>query len=480
MGIIKGYIFGIGYAFACLLLSLIIYKAGAPKKVTRKLVHILVGFEWIILYHYMGAGVHFLAVCLFFLVLLAIAYFGKLMPMIASENDNAPGTVYYAVAMTGVATVGCFVPSVMLPFGVGIYCTSIGDGFAGLVGQYVKKCNPRIYGKKTLLGTISNFSASFISTCVMNHAFGMGMRLWQMISIGVLSAGLELVTAFGLDNVTVTWGVTALTYAFIHWPSIGNYVIPIVLTPLVICFAVQRKALSRSGIAAAIVLDLLLTVSLGNFGFLVMASFFFGAILIDKFKKRILMQGRKDEAEKGSCRDHMQVLANGLVGCICAVIYFISSDHVFLVAFVASFAEALADTAGSGFGVAARKVFDPFRMKRIEGGLSGGMSFVGTVASLIASYVVAMVAFSFGVVSLLDVMLITLFGFLGSVFDSFLGSVIQCKYQCSVCGKITERAEHCGERTRRYSGLSFIDNDCVNILGCLFASVGISLLYTFI
>ena len=115
--ILKGYFFGIGYAMICLLLSFIIYKLGVPKKYTRKVVHILVGFEWVILYHYMGAGIHFLSVCILFLLLLAVAYKGRLMPMIASDADNAPGTVYYAIAMTGVAFVGCFEPSVMLPFG---------------------------------------------------------------------------------------------------------------------------------------------------------------------------------------------------------------------------------------------------------------------------------------------------------------------------------------------------------------------------
>ena len=121
--ILKGYIFGICYAVACLLLSLVLYKLGLPKKYTRKVVHILVGFEWVILYHYMGAGIHFLLVCILFLLLLAVAYKGQLMPMISSEGDNAPGTVYYAAAMTGVAIIGCFVPDVMLPFGIGVMCT---------------------------------------------------------------------------------------------------------------------------------------------------------------------------------------------------------------------------------------------------------------------------------------------------------------------------------------------------------------------
>lgn len=53
--------------------------------------------------------------CYTFSKKLAVTYFKNLMPMISSDSDNAPGTVYYAVALTGVATVGCFLPDVMVP-----------------------------------------------------------------------------------------------------------------------------------------------------------------------------------------------------------------------------------------------------------------------------------------------------------------------------------------------------------------------------
>ena len=92
--ILKGYVFSLLYGVLCLALALLAYKHGMPKKYTRKLVHILVGFEWVILYHYMGTGsTHFLAVCLVFTALLALTYRGKLLPMISSEDNNSPGTV---------------------------------------------------------------------------------------------------------------------------------------------------------------------------------------------------------------------------------------------------------------------------------------------------------------------------------------------------------------------------------------------------
>nr|MBE6545708.1 hypothetical protein [Oscillospiraceae bacterium] len=133
--IVKGYLFSVLYALICLALGFVLYKFGVAKKITRKIVHILVGFEWVILYYFVGPGIHFLAVCLLFLALLAVSYRKNLMPMISSDADNAPGTVYYALAMSVMAAVTLFIPEMILPFGIGAFCTSLGDGLAGLVGQ---------------------------------------------------------------------------------------------------------------------------------------------------------------------------------------------------------------------------------------------------------------------------------------------------------------------------------------------------------
>ncbi len=477
MNILYGYLSGIGYASVCLLLSLIIYKCGVPKKITRKVVHILVGFEWVILYHFFGAGLNFLAVCLFFLVLLTVAYRFKLMPMISSDNDNAPGTVYYAVAMTGVAIVACFVPDVMVPFGVGIFCTSIGDGFAGVIGQLVKKYNPKIYASKSLFGTLANAVFSLGSVLVMEAIFDMGLAVWQMLLIAFFSVSLELVTGKGLDNITITWGVTALTYGFIHYSAITFYIVPILCTPWFIGLSLKKKVLTRGGVLLALAFDLLISLALGNFGFVLLAAFLVLAVLVDKFKKRIKNIGRTDEAEKGDCRDYMQVIANGMIAAMCAVLYLISSKQVFIIAFSASLAEALADTVSSGIGIVSHKTYDVFRLRKCEGGISGGMSLIGTLSSLVAAYLMGMIAYFFGVVNITEVLIISLSGFLGGVFDSLLGSLVQAKFKCTSCGKITEKSQHCSLPTVHHSGLSFVDNDCVNILSGCFAAVCSAFIY---
>lgn len=389
--------------------------------------------------------------------------------MISSDDDNAPGTVYYAVAMTAVAAVGCFIPDVMLPFGIGIFCTSIGDGAAGLIGQLVKKNNPRIYGKKTLFGAAANFVCSFFSAFIMSAVFDMGLEIWHCLAIATLSTSLELVIGYGLDNIAVTWAVTALSYAFMYTPAITHYVVPVILTPIIVIFALKKRALTIPGVLTALGIDLVISASFGNVGFILLLLFFVGGVVSDKVKHRYKSRADDEELKSGA-RDHMQVLVNGLVPTLAAFLYMVSENYVFVIAFIAALSEALADTVASGIGALSKKTFDLFRWKSCEGGLSGGMSVLGTASSLLGAALIPSVALLMGVCDVWGMLIAICAAFFGAIFDSFLGSVFQVKYRCTLCGKVTEKHDHCGEKTSYLSGLSLIDNDVVNLLSTLFAA----------
>ena len=191
---LKGYFLSFTYGILCLLLAVVLSKLGVSKSYCRKAVHILVGFEWLILYAFMGTSYHFLIVCLAFLLLLSVVYFKNFLPMISSDGDNAPGTVYYCVAMSVMALICIFLPDMVLPFGIGVFCTSFGDGFAGLVGQSIKKYNPKIFRNKTLFGAIANFLFSFGSAGAFTLLFDMGLSVWQCLLIAFLSVLLDLIT----------------------------------------------------------------------------------------------------------------------------------------------------------------------------------------------------------------------------------------------------------------------------------------------
>lgn len=481
--IFYGYLTSILYALLCIGAGLVFYKLGVPKKFTRKLVHILVGFEWVILNYFVGASVHFLIVCLFFLLVLSLDYRLKLVPAMSSDSENAPGTVYYALAMSVMAAVTLFLPEMIYPFGVGVLATSLGDGLAGTVGQWIKRYNPKIFGEKTLFGTVTNLVVTFVSALVFSQVFELGLEAWQCLLIALFAVVLELSVGFGLDNIAITLGVSALTYAFIYYPAVSGYAVPIILTPLIIAAAYKKRALTLGGVLLATVVDLCISLSLGNFGFTVLLTFFVGSVAVDKFKKYYKRKTDKyevDREKRGDCRDSVQVLANGAIASICAVVYFFSGEHFLILAFASAIAEAFADSAASGVGITSSCVYDIFRRERCESGISGGMSLIGTAASLIAAAITASVALAFGALTITEALIVTAAAFFGAVFDSFLGSLAQVKYKCTVCSEIVEKEEHCGSKTVHYRGVRIINNDVVNFLSTLVSAALAALIFILI
>ena len=468
---IKGCLIASLYVVVIVAAAFVLYKLGMPKKFTRKFVHILVGFDWIVLSHFMGPTLPFLIVCLAFTAILLLSYLLKLLPALSSDEENSPGTVYYGVAMSIMALVTLFVPEMLVPFGIGVFCTSLGDGFAGVVGQLVTKHNPIIYRNKTLWGAVTNFVMSTAVALVFSHIFDIGLGVWNCIFIGILSTGLELIGAWGLDNITVTVGISFFSYALANFDATSMYIVPIIVTPLLIVAVIGKRALTGWGLIGALVIDLVVSVTFGNFGFVALMAFFVGALVVDKLKKR-----RKKEdtiTKKDGTRDLVQVVANGLVPLVMTLLYICTREPAFLVGYVAALAEAFADTVASGLGVYSKTTFDIFKMKRCECGISGGMSVIGTLSSFVASILIALIPFAFGLygMNLWPVVIAALAAFGGAVFDSFLGSVVQIKYTCRVCGALTERETHCNRHTVRHSGFAFFDNDVVNLLSGLFAAV---------
>lgn len=477
--ILKGYIFSVLYVLLCVLVALVLHKIGVAKKYTRKFVHIFVGFEWVILYKFFGTSLHFLAVCLLFFALLFIDYKAKLLPAMSSDGDNAPGTVYYAVAMSVLATVSYFEPRFVLPFGIAVFCTSFGDGLAAVVGQSFTKGNPKVFGSKTLLGSLSCFLICFAVPILLSEFYSLEISILQALAIAFFAAELELFVSRGLDNIVLTLCVAFLSFALIYLPFINSYIVPILLTPIIIALAYRKRALTFGGIVLAVLLDIAVSVAFGNIGFLVLITFFCGSIAVDKIKKLSKKSGQNviGVEKRGDCRDAIQVFSNGGAAFASAILYFLTSAEIFIVIFSASMAEAFADTVASGLGSFSLRVYDVFRGEKCERGISGGMSVIGTCASFAASFVIASVSLLFDGVGLLEFLIIGSSGFMGGIFDSMLGSLLQVKYKCTECGKITEKEKHCGKVTEKYRGLRFVNNDVVNFLSTLFAAAFALLLY---
>ena len=237
--------------------------------------------------------------------------------------------------------------------------------------------------------------------------------------------------------------------------------------------------LNRSGAIAAFILGLIVF-GLGGFSWAVLLLVFF----VSSSLLSILFRRKKKESstffEKSSKRDAGQVLANGGVAGFFVVLHvFFPDSWLPWTGFTAALAAANADTWATELGVLSKKL--PVLItsgKKVERGTSGAISLTGTLASIIASALIALAAWIFWPAELIPggigwILLIILAGFLGGLVDSTLGATLQAIYYCPACNTLTEKPliHFCGEKTEFKRGWRWLDNDCVNLACTTFASL---------
>ncbi|MCI0330454.1 MAG: DUF92 domain-containing protein [candidate division Zixibacteria bacterium] len=230
------------------------------------------------------------------------------------------------------------------------------------------------------------------------------------------------------------------------------------------------RALDFSGFAAATLVGAAVFWGSGFPGAAVLIFFFILGSALSR------LPSETHSPEQKSRRDYRQVLANGLWPGLLALGYGVRQDEAYYLAYVATLAAACADTASGEIGVRwGKKTVSIVNFSLIPPGFSGGVSWIGTLSGLAGALLVALV----GVgpkgwdffLSFKTILLISAIGFLGMLFDSFLGALVQAKYRCAVCRSAIEVPKHCGRAAQRLSGLRTLDNDGVNFLSTFLGAV---------
>ncbi|MGB7212219.1 MAG: DUF92 domain-containing protein [Gemmatimonadales bacterium] len=167
---------------------------------------------------------------------------------------------------------------------------------------------------------------------------------------------------------------------------------------------------------------------------------------------------------KGGRRDAGQVLANGGAAAIIALIAS-TRPSLALWAITASLAVAAADTWATAIGATSPHLPNHIISgETIPAGTSGGITVRGTLGALLGALVVAAAA-AMVVRSTRLFVVGTIVGWVGMVFDSGLGGMVQGRFHCPACDTATERALHrCGTRTHPTGGWRWLTNDGVNAI----------------
>ncbi len=227
-------------------------------------------------------------------------------------------------------------------------------------------------------------------------------------------------------------------------------------------------ALSRSGaLAAALVGAIIFGLGGWPWAVLLLTFFISSSALTRAFQRR--KRGLDEKYHKGGRRDAAQVLANGGLAALLAGLHFFLPNAGWLwLGFAAALAAVNADTWATELGVLnpqpPRLITDLH--KQVEKGTSGGISRVGTAATLAGAAIIALPA------ALLDpsgmnwglVIPILIAGLLGSLIDSWLGATLQAMYFCPTDRKETEKhpLHSCGTPTVYVRGWRWLNNDWVN------------------
>ncbi len=266
--------------------------------------------------------------------------------------------------------------------------------------------------------------------------------------------------------------------------------------------------MTPGGAIAAFVVGTL-TFGSGGWAFtLVLLAFFIPSVALSRVgraRKKTLV-----DIGKGGARDAWQVLANGGVATLCAVLsvfgfgawhaagatgsYLMhaplqrmlmlpgSATAAWIAAFAGSYAAATADTWGTEIGTLAHgRPRSILTLRPIATGLSGGVTVAGTVAEVAGAAWIsvcaaaALIAFvrwptsgwstaTFGAI----VFPVGVGGVIGALVDSVLGATLQELRRCASCERTCETNPHvCGTPTSLVRGVPGFSNDLVNFAATL-------------
>ncbi len=397
------------------------------------------------------------------------------------------------------------------------FCTlAFADGLAGIVGRWGTSVlaldNERSNGifkleseRKSWLGFVVFW---FVAVAVGVLFLGIGDEVFpnhsrwvgsvvipQLVVFGFVLAMVELVSGKGSDNllvVLVVWlfaGVMAMgmmgkPQAIFHSGTEYLFVY-MVLSVVAAIFLYKKGILDNTGAAMAWILAFVVVVMAG-WSLWPLIIFLGLASLVGRWRKK----GARfiaGDLKEGKPRDRWQVLANGGLYLVCAVIVYAAEMNIAelfgvtlsdgfgekcrllaLISISASSADTLSSEVGQWLGGAPRSIITGKKMPK---GVSGGVTMAGFFGAILGAVAVGLcvciddwevLGNLMGWCKMEIFIAVAGFGVIGTLIDSILGDLLQAKYR-SVDGELLDRPEG-GDVNYPEKGFAFVSNDVVNFM----------------
>jgi len=439
---------------------------------TRNFVHLVVGVYSSSSPLFFNSNYYPILIAILFLFLNLISHKYISLKSLYSSDRETFGTIYFPLSYLIMVAGFWEYPEFLI---ISILILAIADPAASQVGNSVKSPNYfRVWrDQKTIQGTIAFFlCTNFIIITIGNLFLESSLSLIFIFSLFVSTAATlaESVSYKGTDNLSIPIISILFMIGFFEIfqdpfhvnLALISYEKILIVIFIVFSFLISLKlrALTVSGCLGAMVMGILITI-FGSFTYLIPISVFF---ILSSILSRVLKPKFHESTVKA--RDIAQVYANGGIALIICILDFFWNDPTFIYLYLSSVASAASDTWGTEFGKLSKKhPVSILSFEKINHGISGGITLIGTAGSLIGSLVIGLAALLIIPIDSFVFYGIIVSGFLGSIFDSIVGASLQGKFQ-TPDGKIIEDET---QMATLVSGKTWMTNNLVNLLNTAFS-----------
>ena len=135
-------------------------------------------------------------------VITAVNHRLQLLPAVEDVDRNSYGTVAYGLAISVLLIL--FWPDQAIAVCAGVLVMAFGDGLAGLVGRGVNSPSWSIWQqRKSTAGTLTMGLVSALVLLVLVLTSQSDIHPLRLIAVSALAVGLEQLSRWGLDNLSV-------------------------------------------------------------------------------------------------------------------------------------------------------------------------------------------------------------------------------------------------------------------------------------
>ncbi len=190
----------------------------------------------------------------------------------------------------------------------------------------------------------------------------------------------------------------------------------------------KLKLLTKDGTIATFAVGSTVGIFSSPAWFILLIIFTTSGLVATKVNFKMKMKDGLQEGKHGE-RTYRNVLGVGIPPCTIAVLAWLLNgqyDFEMGIAFISTMTVAAADTISSEIGVKDKRVWLITTFKRVEAGVNGGISVLGTVSSFAVSIIVGIIGWLL-IFQTIDVYVIIpiIAGMVGNFMDSIFGATLE-------------------------------------------------------